>query len=356
MSDSFVYTGEYVFFGGKRIARIDSSGNTGYYFADHLGSSRVVTNSSGSILDDSDFYPFGGERPITSSSGNSYKFTGQERDSESGLDNFGARYYSSNMGRFMSPDPDNAGASPDNPQSWNAYAYVLGNPLNLTDPDGLGPCDNDPNQCIEVTALLPVIDPFFFRLSEQLSSVAQRTQTYLDVAWKFWINTKPNPGCVAASTASGAVGGAVILGKAGFDLGAAGGAIGGTLAEPGGGTALGFFGGGALGGGAGTIAGAGVGGGGGWLLGQVVCRTGGGGRGGRAGRTSTNQMNQQVQSGQAPRSVDRVDTPRFPHEQPHIEFKDGNALNIDGTWKHGGRALTNEEAQWISSNGWSLPR
>jgi RHS repeat-associated protein len=137
MSDSFVYTGEYVFFGGKRIARIDSSGNTGYYFVDHLGSSRVVTNPSGSILDDSDFYPFGGERPITSSSGNSYKFTGKERDAESGLDNFDARYNSSNLGRFMSPDPDNAGASPDNPQSWNAYSYVLNNPVNATDPSGL---------------------------------------------------------------------------------------------------------------------------------------------------------------------------------------------------------------------------
>ena len=65
------------------------------------------------------------------------KFTGKERDSESGNDNFAARYYSSSLGRFTSPDPENAGASPASPQSWNAYSYVLNNPLNLTDPNGL---------------------------------------------------------------------------------------------------------------------------------------------------------------------------------------------------------------------------
>jgi hypothetical protein len=72
--------------------------------------------------------------------------------------------------------------------------------------------------------------------------------------------------------------------------------------------------------------------------------------------TSPNQMNQQVQRGQAPKSVDRVDTPRFPNEKPHVEFKDGNALNNDGTWKHGGRELTNAEEDWITQNGWNLPQ
>jgi RHS repeat-associated protein len=64
-----------------------------------------------------------------------YKFTGKERDSESGLDNFGARYDSSSMGRFMSPDP--IGGHEEDPQTLNRYAYVRNNPLNLTDPTGL---------------------------------------------------------------------------------------------------------------------------------------------------------------------------------------------------------------------------
>jgi len=87
-------------------------------------------------LDDSDFYPFGGERPILSSSGDRYKFTGKERDSESGLDNFGLRYMGSNLGRFMSPDSIANDWELLNPQTWNRYAYARNNPLIYIDPDG----------------------------------------------------------------------------------------------------------------------------------------------------------------------------------------------------------------------------
>ncbi len=70
-----------------------------------------------------------------------YKFTGKERDSESGLDNIGARYNSSQYGRFMTPDWS-ARPTPvpfadlANPQSLNLYSYVANNPLNRTDPLG----------------------------------------------------------------------------------------------------------------------------------------------------------------------------------------------------------------------------
>ncbi|PYT57552.1 MAG: hypothetical protein DMG35_20080 [Acidobacteria bacterium] len=132
---------EYIFFHGKRIARRDYQNNVDYYFADHLGTARVVTNAAGTILDDSDFYPFGGERPISSSSGNNYKFTGKERDPESGLDDFGARYYSSALGRWLTPDWSPAPAPVPfadlaNPQTLNLYAYVNNNPITGIDPDG----------------------------------------------------------------------------------------------------------------------------------------------------------------------------------------------------------------------------
>jgi RHS repeat-associated protein len=61
--------------------------------------------------------------------------TGKERDAESGLDNFEARYLGSSLGRFMSPDP--MGGDTNDPQSLNRYAYVRNNPLKLTDPTGL---------------------------------------------------------------------------------------------------------------------------------------------------------------------------------------------------------------------------
>jgi RHS repeat-associated protein len=72
-------------------------------------------------------------------------FTGKERDTESGNDYFGARYFESSMGRFLSPDPllvqmlkpRSFLAHIGNPQTWNKYAYVLNNPLIAIDPDGL---------------------------------------------------------------------------------------------------------------------------------------------------------------------------------------------------------------------------
>lgn len=68
-----------------------------------------------------------------------YKFTGKERDLETGSDDFGARYLRSNMGRFMSPDPLGGGLL--DPQTLNKYSYVRNNPINLTDPTGLYTAD-----------------------------------------------------------------------------------------------------------------------------------------------------------------------------------------------------------------------
>jgi len=78
------------------------------------------------------------------------RFTGKERDSESGLDYFGARYFGSALGRFTSPDPLLNSGRPDDPQTWNRYAYTLNNPLRYTDPNGLyvwGNCAGDADKC-----------------------------------------------------------------------------------------------------------------------------------------------------------------------------------------------------------------
>ncbi len=72
-------------------------------------------------------------------------FTGKERDVETGLDYFGARYYGSALGRFTSPDPMGIFyADPTNPQSWNLYGYVWNNPLANIDPTGMS-CVNTNN-------------------------------------------------------------------------------------------------------------------------------------------------------------------------------------------------------------------
>lgn len=95
----------------------------------------MVNGSTGAIENESDYYPFGGEIAVTSTVPNHFKFTGKERDSESGLDYFGARYYGSNMGRMLSPD-NGTDQHPEDPQSWNLYAYARNNPIVLVDPTG----------------------------------------------------------------------------------------------------------------------------------------------------------------------------------------------------------------------------
>lgn len=74
------------------------------------------------------------------------KFTSKERDAETGLDYFGARYYGSTQGRFTTPDPYMPSAEVTNPQTWNRYTYVLNNPLKYVDPTGLSYSDLDDAQ------------------------------------------------------------------------------------------------------------------------------------------------------------------------------------------------------------------
>jgi len=107
---------------------------TCYLSADHLGSTRLVTDGSAHMIGRHDFSPFGEEIGANSAGRNGtwepntdniyQRFTGQERDQETGLDFLQARYYGAGPGRFLSPDPGNAGADPANPQSWNRYSYA----------------------------------------------------------------------------------------------------------------------------------------------------------------------------------------------------------------------------------------
>ncbi len=137
-------TNEYVFFGGKRIAmRNISSGNIYYYAEDFLGSSRTMVQAGAtSPCFDADFLPFGYEKDVsTTCTQNSYKFEGKERDTETGNDDFGARYYSSNLGRWESPDWSSIPApvpyaNLTNPQTLNLYAMVGDNPETFADLDG----------------------------------------------------------------------------------------------------------------------------------------------------------------------------------------------------------------------------
>jgi RHS repeat-associated protein len=86
----------------------------------------------------------------------------------------------------------------------------------------------------------------------------------------------------------------------------------------------------------------------------------GGDRGGGGHRSvklpsSPGKMQKEVERGQAPRTVDRVDVPRFPYEKPGGHFRDGTALYNDGSWRYGQRDLTRTEKEWLRSHGWKIP-
>ena len=113
---------------------------TKYYLGDHLGTAQMEFSSGGWPVWQGQFAPYGQELDSQTTQ-NHYKFTGKERDAESGLDYFGARYYASSVGRWMSPDwADKPEAVPysslDDPQSLNLYGYVGNNPLSKADADG----------------------------------------------------------------------------------------------------------------------------------------------------------------------------------------------------------------------------
>jgi len=276
------YLYEDFYFNGMLLARSESDNWVDHFFADALGNTRCVYGDSDPDGGCSDYYPFGGERPITNGGVNvPFKFTGKERDSESGLDNFGARYTSSDFGRFLSPDPDNAGASDDDPQSWNAYAYVSDNPLNMTDPDGRGGCDGrDPGGCIEVTANGPD-DEILFSYSykrimlRQLSNAAQRANDLLHAAWDWYRTSRLDTTCLLASTVAGATAGA----SAGIEYGPAAQLALAPLTGGGSEFLGGPLGGAALGGLAGGLGGGSAG----FMVGQIACRTGTGSGGGGGG-------------------------------------------------------------------------
>jgi len=137
---SSCWTVGYVYANGSLLAEYQS-GTTFFVHKDHLGSTRMLTRMDQSVYDPMDYLPFGQQTAGDTST--THKFTGKERDAETGNDEFGARYYSSSLGRFTIGDwsavPEAVPyADLGNPQTLNLYAYVKNNPLRYTDPSGHG--------------------------------------------------------------------------------------------------------------------------------------------------------------------------------------------------------------------------
>jgi RHS repeat-associated protein len=143
---------EYGYRSGQLLVTATSTTNDiQWLVTDQLGTPRMIFDKTGSLAGTKrhDYLPFGeelyagiGSRSAAlgygvANDGVRQKFTLKERDNETGLDYFEARYYGSTEGRFTSPDPLLSSGSAGVPQSWNRYTYCVNNPLAIIDPSGL---------------------------------------------------------------------------------------------------------------------------------------------------------------------------------------------------------------------------
>jgi RHS repeat-associated protein len=117
-----------VYAGGRHLATY-SGGTTYFPHVDWLGTERVRTNAAGNIAETCISLPFGDGQSCTGSDSGPTHFTGKQRDTETNLDYFDARFYSSTKGRFARPDESFADQDTGDPQSWNMYTYVVNDPL-----------------------------------------------------------------------------------------------------------------------------------------------------------------------------------------------------------------------------------
>ena len=137
-----------IYANGSMIAEVAGTQTAAsvYRLLDHLGSLAVETDNSGNVTGANVFLPFG--QLMSSTTSDSFQFTGLEQDTENSSDHAWFRNYSTEQDRWLRPDPYNGSYDLLNPQSFNRYAYVENNPLSFVDPFGLEmvtTCDADGN-------------------------------------------------------------------------------------------------------------------------------------------------------------------------------------------------------------------
>jgi len=272
--------------------------------------------------------PFGDDLTCTGPEAgnlNPLHFTGKERDAEdtlSGNDYFGARFYSSNSGRFMSPDYAAAGDDPDavpyadftNPQSLNLYSLVDNNPLTNTDPDGHDCWDSGATYSINGKGILVVngnCDWGDYTLtSSDVSHVLDQAQNAVHQVVNY-LEAPRTPGCGGSTAAGGALAG----GGAGALYGLTGSATGpGVLViDP-----------------VAILTGAVMGGASGWATGMSACMIGGGSGGGGRNRGSGGGDNQRANKAatDAKKEAERRTGKKFTRDQERYFH--------DQIGKHGG--------------------
>jgi RHS repeat-associated protein len=131
-----IYLGKHLM-ASERVSDPTSSVRPVYYLSDHHGTVLLATDGQGAVISNQRYTPFGHARNNTDSLD---RYLGRERDRETGLLHLGARYYSPDLGRFISADwfvLENPTKPARMPQAYNVYSYALNNPLIFKDPSGM---------------------------------------------------------------------------------------------------------------------------------------------------------------------------------------------------------------------------
>jgi len=127
------YDFTYVYEGNTLVARINPDGSKQYEHTDHLGSTSVITNQNGNVVENTSYTPYG--EVVLGGVNEDKLYTGQFSDELTNQYYYGARYYKPGTAQFVSPDPIINQVY--NPQNLNPYSYVLNNPYKYYDPNGL---------------------------------------------------------------------------------------------------------------------------------------------------------------------------------------------------------------------------
>ena len=329
-----------------------------FYVTDYLGSVRaVVDGKTGDLYKASDYSAFGDEsvvmvrpqgdtppHPLATAvlpDGQTLRdgYTGKEAQNEdfgTCYTDFGARQYSPALRRWMTPDPLSEkyyGVSP--------YAFCNNNPVRFADNNGEDWFDKVVGYVVgTATNLIPgtgfIRDWYSPDKSSDYNSALKHTD---EAAAALGI------GMIGAGTGTMAAGG--ILATAGVGVTASTAGVGIVIGGPA--VAAGAE---MAAGGAATASIGGV-----MVMNSSKNKSDGYERGKSNSNThktnkSGNQLQKAIEKGKAPKSIDRYDNGKGDYEKPHVHFKDGNALNQDGTWKHGGRDLTNKEKEFLKRYDW----
>jgi RHS repeat-associated protein len=221
-----------VYAGGRHLATYNG-GTTYFNHVDWLGTERARSSLAAMLCETVVSLPFGDGQTTNGSCGDPspMHFTGKERDAETGNDYFGARYFGSNMGRFMSPDAFFKDSHVGDPQSWNEYAYARNNPLRYVDPNGENAtvstnCTTDANNhttCnVTISATIAIYAaPGSNLTQDQLNQAAGTIQNSIQNAWTgqfnqdgvtYNVNTQVNVSVAASQDAAMSSGAQNVIG------------------------------------------------------------------------------------------------------------------------------------------------